>query len=121
LDLYAHGRVLAPRVSKTSRLQAHDKDYYLNDDAWNAFLIDGENLSGIKHRVVSNELDFHAFTPGFKIAQAHVEAERHVRPSIWYPEVAVRDSSLDYRVSRTVGMAAEYVLDIMHLHFTEPP
>jgi hypothetical protein len=121
LDLYAHGKVIAPRVSKHSRLQAHDKDYYLNDDAWNAYLIDGENLSGIKHRVTDSRMVFHDFTPGIKIAQARVEVERHVRPSIWYPQVAVRDASLDHHVARTVGVTADYVFDLTHLGFRERP
>src|SRR5690606_28316537 len=51
VDLFAFGKVVAPRVAKRSRLQAHNKDYYLTDDSWNAYLVDGQNPSLLKTHI----------------------------------------------------------------------
>ena len=115
LDLYAYGKVVAPRVAKHSRLQAHDKDYYLTDDSWNAYMVDGQNQSGIRSAITRNWMRFHDFTPEFKIAQASIVVEDRVRASIWYEDVAERDPKKDRIDSRLVALNKEYVIDILDL------
>lgn len=119
LDLFAFGKVVAPRVAKNSRLQAHDKDYYLTDDAWNAYQVDGTNVSLIRDKIVRSQMRFHDFQPAFKIGQATIEVQRQVRPSIWYDEVAKREPEEDRTDSRLIGMSADYVLDIVDLRFQQ--
>lgn len=119
LDLFAYGKVVAPRVAKNSRLQAHDKDYYLTDDSWNAYLVDGENVTPLKHHFAESWTRFHAFSPELKIAQACLRLERKVRPSIWFDEVAERRPGDDRVDSRLLAMTGEYLLDVLAFRYEQ--
>jgi len=119
LDLFAFGKTIAPRVAKNSRLQAHDKDYYLTDDSWNAHLIEGRNLTAIRDKFTRSWMRFHDFNPELKIAQACIEVEPQTRTSIWYDDV-IKVSSEEMHVdSRLVAMSSDYVIDVLDIRYSE--
>jgi hypothetical protein len=120
VDVFGFGKVIAPRLSKVSRLQAHDKDYYLNDDSWNNLMVDDENLSGIKGKITNAGMRFHEFSPEIKIGQAQLDYERRVRPSIWYDEVIEKRPDLDFTESRALGLTDVYLVDITTVRYKEP-
>lgn len=119
VDLFAFGKVVAPRVAKVSRLQSHDKDYYLTEDSWNAYLVDGTNLSILRDMFSRTRMRFHEFSPELKIVQAAIELERAIRPSFWYEEVAVRSPELDRTDSRLLAMSGEYLIDILDIRYLQ--
>ncbi len=121
VDLFAFGKVVAPRVAKTSRHQSADEAFYLYDDAWNNVKVDGQNISIRRGTIADSTLAFHAFTPEMKIVQARLRIERYVRPSIWENEIIDRREDQDYIISRTLGLTDTYLLDIARVRFVRPP
>lgn len=120
VDLFAYGKVIAPRVAKNSRLQAHDRDYYLTDDSWNAYLVDGQGLSLMKDKIERTWMRFQEFTPELKISQACIDVRRNVRPSSWYDEVSERIPGMDRIDSRLLALTEDYLVDILDIRFQQP-
>ncbi|MEK7411744.1 MAG: hypothetical protein AAB263_00335, partial [Planctomycetota bacterium] len=120
VDVFGFGKVLAPRLSKVSRLQSHDRDFYLNDDSWNNVMVDGANISLIKDSITNAHTRFSDFTPEIKIAQAQLDIERKIRSSIWYDDVAERRPDQDFTESRLLAMTDTYLIDITSVAFKEP-
>jgi len=117
VDLFAFGKPIAPRVSKTSRHQSHDEAYYLYSDAWNNVQVDGQNISIRRGTVADSRMRFCEFTPEIKIAQPIVTIERYVRPSIWEDDILDRRLDQDRTVSRTLALTDTYLVDVTHVKF----
>jgi len=121
VDLFAFGKVIAPRVSKTSRHQSADEGYYIYTNAWNNVMVDGQNISIRRGTIADSRMRFQEFSPEIKIAQPILTLERYVRPSIWADETLKREPDEDRTMSRALALTDTYLLDISHVKFLAEP
>jgi len=120
LDIFAFGRVLAPRTTITDFAQNLTKPYQLNEPAWNTVMIDGCILNTFRGRSDKTHLAYHDFGPLVKVAAPRVHWIGERRTELDTPNVE-RHGEEDCTLGRTLAMTDTYLVDVFSVTYDRRP
>ncbi|MBN2583435.1 MAG: alginate lyase family protein [Planctomycetes bacterium] len=120
LDLFAFGRVLAPRTAMIGYAQNLTKAYQLNEPAWNGCMIDGAITNVFNSGVDRTWMAYYDAGPLVKVAAPRVHSRGERRANLYAPDIE-RHPEEDRTEGRTLALADRYLVDVYHVSFDRRP